>query len=117
MAVYVFRGAADRVRGFSRGHVKSGLLAGRVGNKGAVGISLKLGGTRLLFINAHLAAHEGRIAERLANVAQIKKQLKLETFLPSEDPRNNYDDVTEVFDHTFWMGDLNCEQNGQVQHS
>lgn len=107
--MYVFRGAADRVRGFSRGHVKSGLLAGRVGNKGAVGISLQIGVTRILLINAHLAAHEGKLAERLANVAKIKAELKLNTFLPPEDPRCSYDDITDVFDHTFWMGDLNCE--------
>lgn len=55
LAVYVWRGCRDRVRGVSRAHVKSGLLAGRVGNKGAVGISVKLGGTRMLFVNGHLA--------------------------------------------------------------
>jgi hypothetical protein len=108
-AIYVFRGALDRVRGASRGHVKSGLLGGRVGNKGAVGISLKLGMTRLLFVNAHLAAHEGRVAERIANVEKIKKELQVDTFLPEGDPRRNYQDVTAAFDHCFWMGDLNCE--------
>jgi len=54
-AVYVWRGCRDRVKGASRGHVKSGLLSGRVGNKGGIGISLLLGRSRLLFVNAHLA--------------------------------------------------------------
>ncbi len=55
IACYVWRGCLDRVQGVSKGHVKSGLLAGRVGNKGGAAISLKLGQTRLLFVNAHLA--------------------------------------------------------------
>lgn len=33
----------------------AGLIGGRVGNKGGVGISVNLDGTTLLFINAHLA--------------------------------------------------------------
>ena len=55
LACYVWRGCLDRVQGVSRGHVKSGLLSGRVGNKGGCGVSLKLGETRLLFVNTHLA--------------------------------------------------------------
>lgn len=33
----------------------AGLIGGRVGNKGAVGISLKIADTTMLFVNAHLA--------------------------------------------------------------
>ncbi|SPO39875.1 uncharacterized protein PSFLO_05356 [Pseudozyma flocculosa] len=106
MAVYVWRGCRDRIRGASRSHVKDG-LAGRLGNKGGVGISVKLGATRLLFVNAHLAAHEGRVAVRLANVAKIKAALKVDSFLPPEDPRSKLEDITEQFDHCFWFGDLN----------
>ena len=50
IACYVWRGCLDRVQGVSRGHVKSGLLAGRVGNKGGCAVGLKLGQTRLLFV-------------------------------------------------------------------
>jgi hypothetical protein len=39
----------------SKSAVAAGLIGGRVGNKGGVGISLKLAGTTFLFINAHLA--------------------------------------------------------------
>jgi hypothetical protein len=35
--------------------VAAGLIGGRLGNKGGVGISLNLDGTTLLFLNAHLA--------------------------------------------------------------
>ncbi|CEH11749.1 dnase i-like protein [Ceraceosorus bombacis] len=115
MAVYVFRGALDRVRGVSRGHVKSGLLAGRVGNKGGVGISLKLGLTRLLFVNAHLAAHEGKVAERIANVEKIKRELKVDTFLPETESQD--EDITARFDHCFWMGDLNFRVDITRKHA
>ncbi|SPO21652.1 uncharacterized protein UTRI_01134_B [Ustilago trichophora] len=117
MAVYVWRGCKDRVRGASRSHVKSGLLAGRVGNKGGVGISLKLGTTRLLFVNAHLAAHEDKVALRLANVAKIKAALKVDSFLPKDDPRSRLEDITEQFDHTFWFGDLNFRIDISRQHA
>lgn len=117
MAIYVWRGCKDRIRGASRSHVKSGLLAGRVGNKGGVGISLKLGTTRLLFVNAHLAAHEDKVALRLANVAKIKAALKVDSFLPQDDPRSRLEDITEQFDHTFWFGDLNFRIDISRQHA
>ena len=41
--------------GLSKSEVSTGLIGGRVGNKGAVGISINLDGTTLLFVNAHLA--------------------------------------------------------------
>lgn len=41
--------------GTSRSAVTAGLIGGRVGNKGGVGISINLNGTTMLFINAHLA--------------------------------------------------------------
>lgn len=61
-----------------------------MGNKGGVGISLKLAGSTFLFLNAHLAgatvhclnhaiyliytivAHEGKINHRVANLSKIK---------------------------------------------
>lgn len=41
-------------QGTSKAAVTAGLIGGRVGNKGGVGISLKLAGTTFLFLNAHL---------------------------------------------------------------
>ena len=61
-----------------------------MGNKGAIGVSIKIASTTLLFVNAHLAgklifpgfqssrmpdtnvAHEGKLPNRLANMAKIK---------------------------------------------
>lgn len=41
--------------GTSKSAVTTGLIGGRVGNKGGVGVSVNLDGTTLLFVNAHLA--------------------------------------------------------------
>lgn len=41
--------------GTSKSVVTTGLIGGRVGNKGGVGVSVNIDGTTLLFINAHLA--------------------------------------------------------------
>ncbi|KAL9940753.1 hypothetical protein V8E36_000241 [Tilletia maclaganii] len=117
LAVYCWKGCRDRVQGSSKAYVKSGLLGARVGNKGAIGISVKMGGARLLFVNAHLAAHEGKVATRLQNIARIKEKLDCDTFLPSNDPRNMSEDVTERFDHVFWFGDLNFRIDITRQHA
>lgn len=39
----------------SKSAVTAGLIGGRVGNKGGVGISLNIAGTTFLFLNCHLA--------------------------------------------------------------
>lgn len=41
--------------GTSKDTVATGLMKGRIGNKGGVGISVKIAGSTLLFVNAHLA--------------------------------------------------------------
>lgn len=117
MAVYVWRGCLDRVRGASSNIVKSGLLAGRMGNKGGVGISVKLGQTRLLFVNSHLAAHASKVDARVANIAKISSELDVDTFLPEDDPRNNFSDVTQRFDYSFWFGDLNFRIDTSRKHA
>ena len=67
-----------------------------MGNKGAVGISLKIANTTMLFVNAHLTgkfihslqhlpfltqsmnvAHENKVHHRLANLAKIKVRLHI----------------------------------------
>ena len=78
------------VSGISKASVTTGLIGGRLGNKGGVGISVKIDGATFLFLNAHLAgkslsvtlsvtvsfllhiAHEGKVNHRLANLAKIK---------------------------------------------
>ncbi|KAJ7903712.1 inositol polyphosphate phosphatase [Mycena olivaceomarginata] len=107
LAIYIHRDLRPLVRGTSRSAVTAGLIGGRVGNKGGVGISVDLNGTTLLFINAHLAAHEGKVNHRLANFAKIKAELTVDDFLAPDDPRVMSEDPTDKFDYTFLCGDLN----------
>ncbi|EJD49680.1 DNase I-like protein [Auricularia subglabra TFB-10046 SS5] len=107
IAVYVHRDVRPLIKGVSKSSVTSGLIGGRIGNKGGVGVSMDVNGTRLLFINAHLAAHGERAHLRLANLQKIKNELNVETFLKPDDPRNLAEDITDRFDHTFLFGDLN----------
>ena len=47
-----------------------------LGNKGGVGVALTyLKHTRLLFINAHFAAHDHKVAQRQADYLRIKAGL------------------------------------------
>ncbi|TFK50038.1 DNase I-like protein [Heliocybe sulcata] len=107
LAVYVHREVKPLVQGSSKSVVTAGLIGGRVGNKGGVGISLNVDGTTLLFVNAHLAAHGERVHDRLANWAKIKSELEVDTFLKPDDPRAVAEDLTDKFDYTFVFGDLN----------
>ncbi|KAI0249898.1 hypothetical protein BJV78DRAFT_1362618 [Lactifluus subvellereus] len=111
LAVFVHRDAKHLVRGTSKSAVTTGLIGGRVGNKGAVGISLKIANTTMLFVNAHLAAHEGKVPHRLANLTKIKSlrqnELAVDDFLDADDPRMVAEDITDRFDFTFLFGDLN----------
>jgi hypothetical protein len=51
------------------------------------GISLKLADHRFLFVNSHLAAHTARVGARIANIEKIKSELRVDCFLPKDDPR------------------------------
>lgn len=107
MAIYIHRDIQSLVKGISKSAVTAGLIGGRVGNKGGVGISLNIDGTTFLFLNAHLAAHGSRINHRLANLAKIKAELTVDPFLAHDDPKMMAEDLTDRFDHTFIFGDLN----------
>lgn len=72
VSIYIHRDIRSLVEGTSKSVVTAGLIGGRLGNKGGVGISLKIAGTSMLFLNCHLAAHEGKVHHRLANWQKIK---------------------------------------------
>ncbi|CAE6381115.1 unnamed protein product [Rhizoctonia solani] len=122
LAVYVHRETRSLVRGFSKSSVTAGLIGGRLGNKGGVGISLNIAGSSFLFVNAHLAAHEGRQAMRIENMEKIQAELKLDNFgehlhprKPIPDPTKT--DITNKFDYTFIFGDLNFRLNVSRLHA
>ncbi|CAE6456293.1 unnamed protein product [Rhizoctonia solani] len=122
MAVYVHRETRSLVRGFSKSSVTAGLIGGRLGNKGGVGISLNIAGSSFLFVNAHLAAHEGRQAMRIENMEKIQAELKLDNFGEHLHPRKPIPnpaktDITDAFDYTFIFGDLNFRLNVSRLHA
>ncbi|KAL4066753.1 hypothetical protein J3A83DRAFT_4374808 [Scleroderma citrinum] len=87
LSVYIHRDLRHLVEGTSKSAVTAGLIGGRVGNKGGVGISLKIDGSTFLFLNAHLAAHEGKVQHRIANLLKIKSEIAVDDFLSPDDPR------------------------------
>mmetsp|Transcript_42494 Transcript_42494/g.117618 ORF Transcript_42494/g.117618 Transcript_42494/m.117618 type:complete len:403 (-) Transcript_42494:212-1420(-) len=76
LAVYVRRGLLAEVSGVQSAHVACG-LGDILGNKGGVGISLRVGRTSMLCVNAHFAAHQTKIAERNADFHRINSALGL----------------------------------------
>ena len=117
LAIFVHKDCTSWVEGYDHDFVPTGLMGGRMGNKGAIGISLKMAGHRFLFVCAHLAAHASHMEARLNNVEKIKAELgkNLNCFLSEEElaikapPGGTIEDidVTDKFDTTFWFGDLN----------
>ncbi|KAG8861635.1 hypothetical protein FRB91_003758 [Serendipita sp. 411] len=117
LALYVHRDVQSLVEDYSQSSVTAGLMGGRLGNKGAVAISLKFAGTTFLFMNAHLAAHEEKVALRISNMHKIKSELVINDFLPPTDSRKLAEDPTDRFDHTFLCGDLNFRLDITRQHA
>lgn len=77
----------------------TGLLAGTVGNKGGLVVSLHFGPVSLCFVSCHLAAHMHAADKRDNDCKEI-----LQETWPVCHPRL---DLTNQFDHCFWFGDLN----------
>ena len=73
-------------------------IAGLVGNKGGVGLSVQVDDTQFVFLTSHLAAHQDMSYRRNKDVAEVVKNLRLN--------RRNLD-VTLCARFLFWGGDLN----------
>jgi hypothetical protein len=72
-----------------------------VGNKGSVGVSLKLFETRICFICSHLAANTDQLEKRNSDFRTTKQQLKF------QDEKNSNVIELDQHDTIFWFGDLN----------
>jgi len=72
-----------------------------INNKGGTGVGFKYKDTRMLFINAHLAAHQGEVVRRNSDVQEILQGVA--TTL-TEVPGNQ---ITGDYDHIIFLGDLN----------
>jgi len=73
-------------------------IANVIGNKGGVGISMKIKETSFCFISSHLAARPGRVALRKANFYDILKNVR---------PSSNKFEPTAASDYFFFLGDTN----------
>jgi len=85
----------------------TGLLAGTIGNKGGLVVSLHFGPLSLCFVSCHLAAHMHNTEKRNSDCKEI-----LQETWPVCHPCL---DLSTQFDHCFWFGDLNyrVDLNGQ----
>jgi hypothetical protein len=52
-------------------------MGNTLGNKGAVAISMKIGRTKFVFANAHLAAHQNAVKQRNRDYAKISKEMPI----------------------------------------
>eukprot|EP00040_Diaphanoeca_grandis_P005099 m.31381 g.31381 ORF g.31381 m.31381 type:complete len:982 (-) comp16450_c0_seq1:290-3235(-) len=81
-------------------------VANTLGNKGAVAVSMFFQNTSLCFVNSHLAAGAEKWNKRNANYKDIVTKLQL-----GNKKLDNVFDITNLFHHVFWFGDLNYRIN------
>lgn len=129
IVLFAHRSLAASISNVRTAHVATG-IANTLGNKGGVAISLCLGRTSLLFINSHLAAHQGAVESRNADYLRIDSQLPMrppgalwpralgttprssrssKVVPDGEEPRAL---ASEAFDVCVWLGDLNYRIQG-----
>lgn len=73
--------------------------------KGAVGISFRIFGTSILFINSHFPAHAKHNKHRIDEYFKICKHLNLPVDLKKLPVKYLSHDVTNRFDYCFWLGE------------
>lgn len=76
LVVYIHTALRSVVNDLQQSFVPCG-IGNALGNKGAVAISFNVGKTALLFINAHLAAHQTHVAARNKHYHRIERGLPL----------------------------------------
>ncbi|KAF9432879.1 inositol polyphosphate 5-phosphatase [Entomortierella beljakovae] len=83
IAVFIWRPIAHLVNAVDSSTVATG-IGGILGNKGAVAISVYLGSTSFLFVNAHLTAHQSNTHARNSDYKRIIHELQL-----NDSPKNS----------------------------
>ncbi|XP_052862131.1 phosphatidylinositol 4,5-bisphosphate 5-phosphatase A-like isoform X2 [Anopheles cruzii] len=83
-------------------------LGGIWGNKGAVSIRMNVYGSSICLVNAHLAAHDHMLEERINDYERIVQEQKFHVKAKEA-----------IFDHdyVFWFGDLNFRLTGEATTS
>jgi hypothetical protein len=105
-----------------------------LGNKGGIGIAMKMGLTSMLFINCHLAAGQSKVDDRNENARKIDRELFDSRKMPIASRAVNAairarrnamspggvdgDEIplTSGIDRVVWMGDLNYRNIGVKRH-
>ncbi|KAI9239836.1 MAG: hypothetical protein BYD32DRAFT_434517 [Podila humilis] len=85
IAVFIWKPIEDLVSAVDSSTVATG-IGGIVGNKGAVAVSVYLGSTSFLFVNAHLTAHQSNTHARNNDYKRIIQELQLND-APKRNPR------------------------------
>ena len=80
--VLVHQKHKDAISEISSEYVGCGIL-GMMGNKGGVGVRLRLYDSYLTFINSHLAAEASFIERRNQDYAEVCKRMQFKTHYPS----------------------------------
>lgn len=114
LLVYASPSLAPDIKSVSTTSVGTGLM-GYMGNKGAVTARLVLGETtRLVFINAHLAAgtDKGAVERRNWDYSQILSRTKFQPIQDSMDLNQNTGETIGDEDFAFFVGDLNYRMTG-----
>ena len=86
-------------------------IGNTLGNKGGVGIGLRVGHTSLLLVACHLASGQRKVAERNADVLAIDSRLQLVG--PTQSSTSHASRATLRFDRVLWCGDMNYRVAGQ----
>ena len=96
------------------------LTGKQLGNKGAVAIGFRWHDTPLCFIGSHLAARPERVEKRNDNYRQIIEKLSLkmgQDFCVGGSGKKRAPQLTHVFEHLFWLGDLNYRLDHMFSHA
>ncbi|KNC50149.1 inositol polyphosphate 5-phosphatase [Thecamonas trahens ATCC 50062] len=108
IAVYVRASLLEAVTHLRSDAVATG-IANLVGNKGGVAVSVHVAGVAMLFVCAHLPAHQGAVSERNEAYHRINANLAV---VPPRLVAPESADLFDAFDVVIWFGDLNYRVNG-----
>jgi phosphatidylinositol-bisphosphatase len=114
LLVYAREDVAADIKSVSTTSVGTGLM-GYMGNKGAVTARIVLGETtRLVFVNAHLAAgtDKGAVERRNWDYGQVISRTKFEPITDSMGLAQNVGEGIDDADIAFFVGDLNYRLEG-----
>ena len=110
--------------------IRSGAVAtgmgNRLGNKGGVAIAFKIGNTRIIAINSHLAAHQHAVKQRNESMAKILASMPSVLYRPIVEFDEHGEElpidtevtalasgnIEDIADRLIFMGDMNYRIKG-----